>query len=92
MTREQLHAKVDAHVLGLLMLGTTRFRASLKAALTLGGLDSVEALGKVAQDLPEEARKLVDQIYDLLHRDSQPPPKPAANGNGHGKPALKVGA
>lgn len=89
MTREQFVSRWRAHVIGKLALGTTELRRSLKDALTVGGLDSGDALGRVLAKLPDEADTLLGQLYDSLQA------RPAngnghANGNGNGKPVAKV--
>jgi hypothetical protein len=92
MTREQFVERYEAYVAGVIALGTTQYRASLKEALTVGGADAVEAHGRILKGLGPEARTLLGKLYDAIL-----PATPKANGNGHAngngvhKPAAKVG-
>ena len=76
MTREAFIARWEAHLIGKLALGTSEFRHSLKDALTVGGVESTEALGRVLAKLPDEARILLGQLYD----SAQPASPPVLNG------------
>ena len=91
MTREQFVTRWHAHVYGKFLLGTTEYRVTLKQALTVGGVDSDEAVGRVTKKLGTETETLLGQLYDSLQPAA---PKPAtnghANGNGVHKPAVKV--
>jgi hypothetical protein len=91
MTREQFVERYEAYVAGVIALGTTQYRASLKEALTVGGADTVEVHGRILKGLGPEARTLLGKLYDAILPAA---PKPA-NGNGHAngaaRPAAKVG-
>lgn len=61
-SRESLIAQFQARVAGALLMGTTKFRTKLKAAMS--GQDPVDDLGRLACTIPETAANIIGQIVD----------------------------
>lgn len=64
MTSDEAVKRWEAHVAGVIALGSAEFRASIKAALATGSIAEIDALGEVLLRLGEQSRRLIRQLYN----------------------------